>query len=269
METELDLTYRDFFLGAKRRRISAPSEDLKNYQRSKLSKLETIYWSLISGSDIFNVAHGFLSNRGCTTAAINHIGYELTIMLDISKFFDSVTKDMVKSVSEEAAKDDKLFHRLGYTAQGFPTSPILANIASIPMLLEINSFLKSLYGEQDKDNKKFAFTIYADDIQISINRKFEKSAREENAIIRKIVQIAQSYNLTINPNKTRVRYSEYGFRRILGINVGDKMRATRKTMRRIRAAKHQNNYHSLGGLTVWSKCLLPCKLRKKKQSKDK
>ena len=246
MATELDLTYRDFFLGAKRRRISAPSEDLKNYQRSKLSKLETIYWNLISGSDIFNVAHGFLSNRGCTTAAINHIGYELTIMLDISKFFDSVTKDMVKSVSKEAAEDDRLFHRLGYTAQGFPTSPILANIASIPMLLEINSFLKSLYGEQDKDNKKFAFTIYADDIQISINRKFEKIARE-----------------------TRVRYSEYGFRRILGINVGDKMRATRKTMRRIRAAKHQNNYHSLGGLTVWSKCLLPCKLRKKKQSKDK
>lgn len=260
----LDLTYEDFYLGRKRRKISNPSEDLKNYQRSKLKGLEKIYKQLISGSEIENVAHGFVRNRNCASCAVKHIGYEMTIMLDISKFFDSVTKDMIEAVSYETAQDKYLFHKEGYTAQGFPTSPILANIASIPLLEKINQFLKQVY----KDN--YAFTIYADDIQISLNRIMPLARREENIIINKIAEFASEHNLKINKNKTRVRYSKYGYRRILGINVGEKeIRASRKTMKRIRAAEYQGNYQSLGGLTAWSHCSLPKKdqhiIRKKKE----
>ena len=50
---------------------------------------------------------------------------------------------------------------------------------------------------------------------------------------------------------------------ILGINVGnDHIRASRETMRKIRAADHQGNFHSKGGLTTWSKNLVPKALRK-------
>lgn len=258
METKLDLTYSDFLLGKKKRRISNPSEDLKAYQRSKLSKLEKIYFDLLQSDykEIHSVPHGFVSGRNCVTAAECHIGYDMTIMLDISKFFDSVTNDMVAKVSFEASNDKYLFHDLGYTAQGFPTSPILCNIASLPFLLEIKKFLSSIYDQ-------FAFTIYADDIQISIDRKYTLKSREENIIIKKVVQIAEKFNLTINKNKTRVRYNKYGFRRILGINVGsDNIRATRKTIRKIRAAKHQKRHHSFCGLTTWSKCYKPKKVRK-------
>lgn len=266
MNTEgLNLTYEDFLLGKKRRRISNPSDDLKKYQRSKLKKLESIYFDLIKGTEIQNTAHGFISNRNCASCAHKHIGYEMTIMMDISKFFDTVTVQMIKNVSEEAASDKYLFHNDGYTAQGFPTSPVLCNIASIPMLNQINDFMKSLYGNN------FAFTIYADDIQISINRIMKEIRREENLIINKIIDIAKQNNLTINKNKTRVRYAKYGFRRILGINVGsESIRLTRKTKRRIRAATHQNNYHSLGGLIAWSHCSLPKKMKIKiKEPEDK
>lgn len=264
METQLDLSYQDFYLGKKRRKISNPSDDLKAYQRSKVKELEKTYISLISGSEIENTAHGFIRNRNCAGCAIQHIGFEMTIMLDISKFFDSVTKDMVESVSFESAQDKYLFHSEGYTAQGFPTSTVLANIASIPMLIQINQFLKQVYKE------KYAFTVYADDIQISINRIMPLARREENIIISKIIDFANLHNFKINKNKTRVRYAKYGFRRILGINVGeDCIRATRKTMKKIRAARHQNNIQSLGGLSAWATCGLPNKTkhieRKKKE----
>lgn len=120
------------------------------------------------------------------------------------------------------------------------------------MLIQINQFLKQVYKE------KYAFTVYADDIQISINRIMPLDRREENIIISKIIDFANLHNLKINKNKTRVRYAKYGFRRILGINVGeDCIRATRKTMKKIRAARHQNNIQSLGGLSAWAMNILP------------
>lgn len=265
MERELDLSYQDFYIGEKRRKISCPSSDLKQYQRSKLKELEETYQSLISGSEIENVAHGFIRNRNCASCAIQHIGYEMTIMMDISKFFDSVTRAMISNVDVKSAQDKYLFHQNGYTAQGFPTSPILANIASIPMLEQIKSFLKSIYKE------KFVFTIYADDIQISINRILPIGTREENIIIKNVIEIAKNYNLTINKNKTRIRYAKYGFRRILGINVGsDGIRASRKTMKKLRAAQHQENIFSIKGLLEWAKCPQPNKIKhiERKQAKQ-
>lgn len=253
--------YRDFNLkkpGSKSsRKISAPDDNLKAYQRTKLPELERIYNSLISGSDIQNIAHGFITGRNCVSAAIQHIGFELTLMMDISKFFDSVTKDMIMNISPEASTDKNYFHQGNYTPQGFATSPILANIASIPFIETINNFLKAIYGIGN-----FAFTIYADDIQISINRTRDEKYREENSIINKIHDIAKVYGFNINKNKTRVRYAKYGYRRILGINVGaTSIQATRKTLKKIRAADHQGNYNSKGGLTSWSMCYLPRKYK--------
>lgn len=81
-------------------------------------------------------------------------------------------------------------------------------------------------------------------------------------IIDAVVTFASHNGFSINKNKTRVRCSKAGYRKILGINVGnDHIRASRKTMRKIRAANHQGNFHSKGGLTTWSKCLLPKALR--------
>ena len=52
------------------------------------------------------------------------------------------------------------------------SSPILANIASLNMVKQIKLFLNALHKDSEKiEDTKYAFTIYADDIQISTNSK--------------------------------------------------------------------------------------------------
>lgn len=110
--------------------------------------------------------------------------------------------------------------------------------------------------ESNSNSKKFAFTIYADDIQISYN---DKSLKKD--IIQIIGDSFMRGGFQINRRKTRTRSSDCGFRKILGINVGDEsIRGSRKTMRKIRAANHQGNYHSKGGLQSWANCHKPKKL---------
>lgn len=253
-----DLSYRDFKIlkkNGKSRKISAPSKDLLKYQRNLMPFLEKEHLRLEKDFEVEWIQHGFIKNRNCVTAAKEHIGFEYTICMDLSEFFDSCNKNHFK---ENITKYSHLFHKDGYCAQGFASSPILANIASLNMVKQIKLFLNALHKNEEKiEDTKYAFTIYADDIQISTNSK-----SKIKMIIDAIVTFASHNGFSINKNKTRVRCSKAGYRKILGINVGnDHIRASRKTMRKIRAANHQGNFHSKGGLTTWSKNLLPKALR--------
>lgn len=247
------MEYREFLIpkkNGKPRKIVAPDEELLAYQRSKLNKLVSIYKDVAEDHGVESVAHGFLPNRGCTSAARLHVGYEATIMMDISNFFDSVTRDMIRPFSKQMANDNKLYHKEGYCGQGFATSPILANIAITPALAKIQEYLEDWHSDS-------VITIFADDIQISVN-DIGEDYDVVNSIIEYVTDVVQEEGFEIKPTKTRVMYSKYGYRKILGINVGeDHIRATRKTMRKIRAARHQGNHSSLGGLVNWSNCNLP------------
>ncbi len=252
------MDYKEYIIpkkSGKTRKIVAPDAELKQYQHGELPMLErTFYKELklhsLEQEDIF---HGFLHGKNCITAAIKHIGYTATIMMDISNFFDSV---FANNIHCKYKLDAKLFHKDGHAAQGFPSSPLVANIASVPVMAEILQKIRSI------TSSKTALTIYADDIAISVHDV------ATIPIIQRIVKRAfNSYGFEINEKKTRVKYADHGYRRILGINVGDDhVRATRKTMRKIRAAKHQAKKcqtaaRSAGGLTTWSKCILPRKAR--------
>jgi len=172
-------------------------------------------------------------------------------MMDISAFFDSVVRTMLPP---KIASDDNFYHKDGYCGQGFATSPILANIAFIPATEDIFNYLNSLAEDE------FAFSIYADDIQISTN--FTSSEAIQKLIILPIMQIVENHGFSINDTKTRIRYAKYGYRKMLGINVGnDHIRATRKTMMKIRAAKHRDDSEQLQGLTAWSKMYKPTACR--------
>lgn len=251
-----DLSYREFLIpkkNGKPRRICAPSTDLKAYQRKQLRRLEGVFKDYSTRAGVNDNFHGFLTGRNCITGAEKHIGYETTIMMDIKDFFDSVTKEHFKHIPEVVNHSEHLFHEDGYTPQGFVTSPILANIATINIISELRAKLTVL----DPWN---VVTIYADDIQVSIlkvdNYKLEEQIKQL------VTDVFKSYGFEINPRKTRTRRAKYGYRKILGVNVGsDHIRATRRIMRKIRAAKHQSKHHSLGGLTTWSKCMLPRVLR--------
>ena len=261
-----DLSYRDFLIpkkNGKPRRISAPSKELLKYQHNLMPGLYRYHAKQEKTLNCQNIQHGFIPNRNCVTAATQHIGYRYTIIMDLENFFDSCN---MTHFHKGITRYTHLFHVRGHCAQGFATSPILSAIASLPMVNEIKQFLTTIHInatnsidrlEPGVDYTSHAFTIYADDLQFSTN-----NAKLVKQIINEVTIIAESHGFKINRNKTRVRKSINGYRKILGINVGeDHIRATRKIMRKIRAADHQGNFHSKAGLTTWSKTLLPKALR--------
>lgn len=225
------------------RTIYAPDAELKTYQRNLVKAYEQYYHTQVSNTRVSNIMHGFLTGRNCVTAAQQHVSYQYTTMMDIKNFFDTIHKSMLP---EFISKDRYLFTKAGYCAQGFPTSPILANIALIPIT-------KTMLSKLDIITDDYCLTIYADDITISYNNVDYK-----HQIISTIKSTLKEYGFTISDKKTRTRKTYNGFRRILGINVSETgVRATRKTIRKLRAAKHQNNESSINGLQEWMKSKLP------------
>lgn len=244
-------SYDEFLIkkkNGKERKIVSPNEALLKYQQDKIPKLEKIFNKKIKQLNIEDLFHGFVKNKNCVTAAEKHIGFESTVTIDLSNFFDTVNRDMF---NYKIIDDNNLFHKDGYCAQGFATSPMLCNIAIVEMMQSIDMYLDSMLED-------YAFTIYADDITISTNMNSSEAIKIY--IIDKIYKIINNYNFEVNKNKTRIRYAKYGYRKILGINVGDKeIRPTRKTIRKIRAAIKQENIKSLQGLSEWAKCNRPKK----------
>lgn len=239
------MTYNEFSIpkkGGKLRKIVAPDAELKAFLREQLPIIEDYYLKYSKMYGVHNLIHGFVHKKNVKTAASMHVGFDMTIMMDISEFFDSVTPAHLPRISQITSE---MFHKEGYTAQGFPTSPMLANIAIVPIVSKIKHSLSKLLG-----NQRFAFTIYADDIQISLNNIHTEHIAE---IIKIVTNSFESRDFKLNKRKTRVKYAKFGYRRILGINVGnDHLTATRATRRKMRAAKHQGNGPSLGGLTTWA-----------------
>jgi hypothetical protein len=250
------MTYREFTLPKKSggtRRICAPDKALLKFQQKNLPKLEQLWDTVARQYSVEDVQHGFLTNRNCVTAATQHVGYQTTISMDISDFFDSVNTEHLARFSPAVAAESKYFHTSGYCAQGFATSPILANIAIIPALQEID------YHIHEYLSYPSVMTVYADDITISVDTEDYVETAE---IIKTVAEILAKYNFRIKPTKTRIRYAKYGYRRVLGVMVGaDHIKVPRKIKYKMRAARHQKNGSSLGGLTTWSRLLLPKALR--------
>ena len=254
------MTYKEYKIkkkSGKLRKIVSPSPELKRYQRSKLSFLTKAFKRNATSAGVGKCFHGFIPGFNCVTAATKHIGYETTIMFDLANFFDTVTPDHIDKVDSTILQDQdisKLFHKDGYAAQGFPTSPLIANIALIKVIAEIQHWLDAwLKG-------KSVITVYADDIQIST------TVTDIHTItnIKRIVNEAVLHGgFLLNHNKTRVRFAKYGARRILGVNVYESsIQATRKTNRKVRAVQGSLRHSAekaqvLGGLRAWQGCHLP------------
>lgn len=243
--------YRQFFIKKKNgrnRRICAPSPELLEFQRSQLPMLEQRFAVKLQllGQAGRHIFHGFLKNRNIVTCAEKHIGFDHTICLDISNCFDSISSRMLNF-----NLDSRFFHQDGSLAQGFASSPILANIYLITPVCILLAKIRQIAPEA-------VVTVYADDLHISLNNA---SYQKLNLIIKLAIIGFAKYHLTINPRKTRIRHAKFGNRRILGIMVDDTLKPSRKLKKKIRAASFQHNGPSLGGLVTCSRMLKPRALR--------
>jgi len=249
------MAYREFTIKKKNgrhRRICAPDAASLAYQRSILPNLSSIFLTKERQEFGREVFHGFVKNRNCVTAARGHVGYAHTISLDISECFDSIHYDTLDvAITNEVVKD-LVTHKDGSIAQGFATSPMLSNLYLIKPVSELIEIVDSAFSNHH-------VTVYADDIQISVG---ESTYDELNFVIEMAVTLFKQYGLRINPRKTRIHHAKFGNRRILGIQVGnDGIHPNRRLKKKIRAARHQGNGPSLGGLVTASRLLLPKALR--------
>lgn len=94
------------------------------------------------------------------TNALQHMGYQHTISLDLRDFFDSVRADHVQGkINYEVIRNCFID---GAPRQGLPTSPLIANIAMI-------SSDEKIIDSLDVHSSRFAYSRYADDICISVD----------------------------------------------------------------------------------------------------
>lgn len=195
----------------KKRIIDAPDEVLKNYQKT---------WQIVLQEGFLvqahNAAHGYVKNRSNATLMRTHQNANnfWNLELDFKDFFPSHTKEYLKKMllqvfpfpflEEEGLLDNLLDYACleGKLPQGTPISPILTNIAMVPI---DRKFQFSLTRKDP--NKKFVYTRYSDNIYISCKTKFQPGP-----IINKLKEILKEFDSPLELHPDKIKYGSHAGR---------------------------------------------------------
>lgn len=262
--------------GNRFRTIYKPRRDIKATLRTYIPVLEEIALKLCPP----NVVHGFWPARNCVSNAQMHVGpWRYTVCMDLKDFFDHCTfqqlslsvQDFMNSTGispwpwplEKLCPDNAC-------RQGLPTSPAAANVCFAACDHDIISALKAA-GIQ------FVYSRYADDLTFSVMTR-----DEVDRILSMVPVLVKDRGFVLNERKTHVQYAGAGRRVITGVAVDETgVYPTRKSRRRLRAAKHKmtlpckygvalHRKHRAAGLAEWCKCKPPMYGRKaRKEMADK
>ncbi|MCU8488316.1 reverse transcriptase family protein [Vibrio vulnificus] len=240
--------------GGKKRQIYSPDMNSKVFYQALLPNLNETFEKMEERA----VAFGFVPKRSCVDQALQHRNYAYTISLDIKDFFDHVKPKHVKGLI-----DEELIPYLfidGAARQGLPTSPMVSNIAFNAIDREIIAFLEdkitlisdkpkysgSSWGWEEK-KRYYTYTRYADDLSVSLD-SYDDIARVINGVQRILLR----HGFELNARKTKILDAKNGRRVICGVGVDvETVYPTRKTLKKLRAARHQKNLSSVFGHRAW------------------
>jgi retron-type reverse transcriptase len=219
---KIDKLYYTFQIpkgNGKFRKITAPTEELKQAQREVLRSLSHI--------KVSRDAMGFTEGKSIVTNARKHLGKPFIMNIDMKDFFPSITWGMVvralirEGVGEDLAKNIAWLCTLdGVLPQGAPTSPFLSNIVCKPMDKKISKLCTNV-----------TYTRYADDITLSGEKEQVLSTLE------KVVEVIKSYGLRINYKKVHGFTAAYR-QEVTGIVVNQKTNVNRDNILKFRAKLH-------------------------------
>ena len=217
-----------------------PNEAYKAHLRQLIPQLQKIYQQNV----IFESDHAFVLKRNCVTNASIHIEQRYVLSIDIEDFFDSInyrilSKYIPINLLEDIVVDNKV-------PQGFPTSPIVANIA----MIDIDELIiESL----ERRNPNIKYSRYADDLTFSFD-----NFKEKDLIFAEVIKVFRAFGLKLNSKKTKLQDKNNGRAIITGIGVCyQTVHPTRKSLKKLRAATHQKNEKSIIGLCEWILCKYP------------
>ena len=267
-----------------KRRIDVPDDILMNYQDTVVN-IFTNNLNFLFPKCVF----GYVKGRNPKGLAEVHKNQYQVITVDIKDFFPSCTLDFImksfSAVYPFCLLDEELLETIIMPCmvfydgkyrlpQGAPTSPLLSNIAMIPIDYSLEHC--KLHNRFPQYNYKY--TRFADDIIIShddfiftsaktemdalLSSIFgtkdddeEMSIEEKNRIIKSIIKevlnaienCLKSHNpdFQINRKKTKIRYFNHGNVRMLGLTIGDDIKIGNKNKQHLKA-------------TLWS-FLMDCK----------
>lgn len=228
-----DRYYKVFYIakssGRSRRQISAPSRELKGFQR--WIKRYILDHLLVSDHAMgFRHAHSIVDN------AVEHTGQDFVLNIDIKDFFPSIEVQRVygifKYVGYNPTVSWYLSHLLTYKGklpQGSPASPVMSNIICRVLDARLSGYCRK-WG--------WSYTRYCDDISISGNGVL-------GAGLRHVVSIVESEGFKLNTRKTRI-VRQGGSQQVTGLVCNEKVRIPRAKRRMIRAAFHQASLNPSG-----------------------
>lgn len=229
----------------KYRTIFVPSKHKAHALKTYLPEIKKSYKNHV----VYEVDHAFVGGKNCVTNAMQHLKHRYVLSLDIANFFDSIQSHHVKDILSEKIIQETFVNNA--LPQGFLTSPMIANIAMIPidkMIVE-HIIMSRLKGSS------VVYTRYADDLTFSFDQLVEK-----DVIIAEVIKILRLFNLKINKKKIQLYDKQHGRAIVTGVAIDYvNVYPTRKTIKKIRAARHQENQTSLAGLLEWSLCKVPKK----------
>lgn len=186
--------------------------------------------------------HAFVQGRNCATNAQVHFGKRYALSVDIEDFFDSISEEHLRPYL-----DDEALHWVledGAPRQGLPTSPVAANLAMLQVdqkLLQLSGALRATYSR------------YADDLTFGYDDPTLKPF-----LLEAVVRVLGEIGLRLNERKTLVQNAKNGALIITGVALTSTgVISTRRTRRRLRAARHQGKRAQASGLAEWARCRFP------------
>jgi RNA-directed DNA polymerase len=227
--TSLSPAYREFELPKRSggvRRIAAPEDELKQFQRRILRRL-------LARLRVHRAVTGFQRGQSFVTNARLHEGRAVVISLDIKDFFPSISARRVQRYFRAIGWNRKAARALnqivtwqGRLPQGAPTSPRLSNLVNFRM----DSRLARLAQSYDA-----IYTRYADDITISLNDE----QRDVHELIAVAIAILQSEGYQPHFHKKFDVRRRHQRQEVTGLVVNDRVNLPRATRRWLRAVEHR------------------------------
>ncbi|MCB0522491.1 MAG: RNA-directed DNA polymerase [Lewinellaceae bacterium] len=185
--------------GGARRIIHNPHSDLKTIQQTLNMYLQCAYYQLKPPC-----AYGFIPRptdepkpRNIFTNAMTHLGSEWVLNLDLKDYFHTVTSRHLTWVFRELfgfpeALANQLLALVSYRGvlpMGAPTSPVLSNLAALPLDADLQSFANLLDA---------LYTRFVDDMTFSL----EQQPTPE--VIAALRQTVEKHQFTLNETKIRL-----------------------------------------------------------------